>query len=66
MVVLVLESVRASKNRARGRGTRDEDELAWQVLGPDARPILEVEAFHEPKGGASSPLRADSCNDAFL
>ena len=46
--VLVLESVPATKDRARGRGTRDEDELAWQVHGPDARPILEVEALHEP------------------
>ena len=26
-----------------------EDELAWQVHGPDARPVLEVEAFHEPQ-----------------
>jgi hypothetical protein len=31
--VLVLESVAAPQDRARGRGTRDEDELAWQVHG---------------------------------
>ena len=30
----------------------DEDEVAWQVQGPDARPILEVEALHEPERAA--------------
>ena len=50
MLVLVLDSVLAPKGiepEDEGRG-EDEDELAWQVHGPDARPILEVEAFHEP------------------
>src|SRR6266542_4776180 len=28
--------------------------------------MLEVEAFPEPKGRASSPLRADGCNYDFL
>ena len=33
-----------------------------RFMAPDARPMLEVEALQEPKGRASSPLRADDCN----
>jgi len=57
--VLVLESVPAPKDR--GRGTRDEDELAWPVHGPDARPILEVEATHEP--GPLTPSLSPSAGE---
>jgi hypothetical protein len=38
----VLESFPAPKDRAGGRGTRDEDELAWQVHGPETGPVRRV------------------------
>jgi len=60
--VLVLESVPAFKDRARGRGTRDEDELAWQVHDTDVRPILEVEALHEPLPGEPTPNPSEEGN----
>src|SRR5258705_7356591 len=47
-------------------GRSDAPYLGQLVHGTDARPILEVEGTHEPKGRASSPLRADDCNHAFL
>jgi hypothetical protein len=48
---------------------QDADALAaasFPVDGLDARPFSEVEVTHEPKGRASSPLRADGWNHVFL
>jgi uncharacterized protein len=42
-----------------GRGTRDEDELAWQVHRSDARPILEAETRLK-----SCYFESQSCNKA--
>jgi hypothetical protein len=41
-----------------------EGDCAWFMV--PMRDLEIEEAFHEPEGRASSPLRAASCNDDFL